>query len=168
MRNRLLFLSPLLAFAGCGGEPGCDDGIYYNANPAFAGQYTASYTPQGASVPTREFRLSVLADGTVGGFARDPVSGGAFDTEIRGRVAVVSNHCNDDRSTDLSFSFSPPGGQGESLEAGRGATSSIDAPLRVRRYLVGDVVTTGTLALERTSQTEGLTASGPNGAQVDP
>ena len=125
MRPRALILALPLLTSGCGGHgdsPGVACAAVYAIEPvaAFAGHYSATFTPKGATAATRAYDLTVAADGSVAGtvLEGDVVQSlGGFS-----RAGNVVNGC--DRSgMAISLNASPGTGgtfvAGETLSASR-------------------------------------------------
>ncbi len=118
MRPHALLLALPILLAGCGGGPGVACAAVYAIEPvaAFAGHYTATFTPKGASAATRTLDLTVAADGSVTGTV---LAGDVAESLDRfSRAGNVVNEC--DRSQmALSLNIALSATENETLDAGR-------------------------------------------------
>lgn len=154
MRARsLLLVLPLLVAAGCGGDDGgCGTSADLRADPTYAGQYAASYAPRTGAVGARDFRLSVLSDGRLGGYARDPAAGARFEAEVSGTALNTSNACGTGR-TYLQLSYALAGGEPQTLAAHRDVDDDLVGTFPVEGTVDGKTGTIGTLTVERVAVT---------------
>lgn len=159
MRVRSLLLGlPLLILAGCGGsddDGGCGTDTALRPDARYVGQYAATYTPSaGATGGSREFRLSVVTDGTVGGFARNPAGSAEFESVVSGRALNTSDACGTG-ITYLDLNFTLPGGTAETLNAQRDTKDTLIGSFRIVGVVDGKPATLGTLVVTPVIETEG-------------
>lgn len=88
---------------------------------AFAGGYTATYTPQGASAATRTYDLTVGADGTVSGALQ--VGGVPEALGALSRAGNVRNGCDTSKMA-LSLVSTPSTNAGEAIVAGEALSAA--------------------------------------------
>ena len=145
-RRTLLLLLPAL-LAGCGGDNGGGVGCpaVYLIEPvaAFAGHYTATFTPKGATAATRTLDLNVAADGTVSGTSRDEDA-----ISVLGRFSRVGNEvagCDRSRMV-FSLNTNTDASAGEALQASRDRQSTLVGSYPAT--LGGPETVTGTLTVD--------------------
>ena len=154
--RRLLILTLALPLLACGGDHndggvGCTADYVTTPNAAFAGPYTATYTPNGGAVGgSLAFTLNVAADGTVSGTASNPSiapgdSTGGSGT-VTGTALDVKNGCT--KTTALALTFIFGNAEAQSLTVAKGQNDSVVGTFQGTLTQSGGTVSVGKLVVK--------------------
>ena len=156
--RRLLLLTLALPLVACGGGGdnggvGCTADYVTTPNAAFAGAYTATYTPNGGTVGgSLSFTLRVSTDGTVLGTVLNPSIAAEGSVPTAGTALDVRNGCTKTSALALAFTFGSDAE--EALTVAKGQNDSIVGTFQGALTQSGGTVSLGKLVVKAATPVE--------------